>query len=99
MTARRVAFGLLWLTVFSIPWQNMVIVPGVGTISRTIGIAAALAAAVAVLRSGRMRPLHPLHALIWLFATWNFMSFFWSVDPPPNSRVPGSGARRGGGLE
>ena len=41
---RVIAFVLLWLLVFAIPWEKSVVIPGVGTLTRLIGIAALLAA-------------------------------------------------------
>ncbi len=30
----RIAYGALWLFVFSMPWETMLIIPGVGLASR-----------------------------------------------------------------
>lgn len=68
MTA--VAYAALWVFVFSIPWENIIVVPGVGAISRLAGIVAMGFAALAVMVSGRCRRWHPLHVAALLFLIW-----------------------------
>ena len=38
-----IAFVLLALLVFTIPWEKSVVIPGVGTLTKVIGVAAAVA--------------------------------------------------------
>jgi O-antigen ligase len=77
---RRFAFWLTVGIVFTLPWENIAGVPGLGSISRAVGLAAAAAWGLAVLGTGSVRrPTAPL-AVALAFVVWNGFSVFWSVD-------------------
>jgi O-antigen ligase len=77
---RRVAFWLTVGIVFTLPWENVAGVPGVGSISRAVGLAAAAAWFLAVAGSASLRrPAAPL-LVAGVFVVWNGFSVFWSVD-------------------
>ncbi len=78
----RAAWGLLWVLVFSLPWEKSLWIPQVGTISQLLGIAAFAAWAV---EAGRRRSLRRPNAVLIaaaLLATWFAATYFWSLDPP-----------------
>jgi O-antigen ligase len=76
----RAAFGLFCLFVFTIPWENALILPGVITISHLLGFVAFPVAVLAILERGRLRsPSLPL-VLMGLFVVWGSLSSFWTVD-------------------
>ena len=76
---RSVTRTLLWLFVFSVPW-GLDAFPGVGTVTRILGIAALGAGALTKVTEGRVR--RP--SLIFLFAlTFTFasaLSLFWTIS-------------------
>jgi O-antigen ligase len=72
-----IAFALLALLVFTIPWEKSVVIPGVGTLTRVIGFAAA-AAALPRWRSFR---LNAVLAAALAFVAWSACTWFWSLDP------------------
>ena len=77
---RRLAFWLTVAVVFTLPWENVAGVPGVGSISRAVGLAAAAAWGLALLGTGSVRrPTAPL-LVGTAFVLWNGLSVFWSVD-------------------
>lgn len=77
---RRLAFWLTVLVVFTLPWENVANVPGLGSISRAAGLAAAAAWGLAILGSASVRrPVAPLMVAL-AFVVWNGLSVFWSVD-------------------
>jgi O-antigen ligase len=81
------AYALLWLFVFSLPWEPiLVIVPGVGLISKITG-ALALGSALAVtIVSGRVRRWHVFHVAALLFVTWLMcLMFVRRTEALPNS--------------
>ena len=78
---RRTAFWLSVAVVFTLPWENVVDVPGLGSISRAIGLATAATWVLAVLGSGSVRPPRLPHVVALLFVLWNGLSVIWSVDP------------------
>jgi O-antigen ligase len=82
----RVAFCLLWFLVFTIAWENMVILPGIGTIGKLIGAIAFAAGALAIVDRGRLHKFAPLHGLMALFVIWGAFTYFWSTAPQRTSQ-------------
>lgn len=74
------AFAVAWFLIFSIPWANMVLLPGIGTISRLVGLMTLVVGMFMVLYSRKIR-FHPVHALMIVFGLWLGVSYFWSMDP------------------
>ena len=80
-TLARLAYAFFWLFVFAIPWENALILPGLGTVSRLLGLVALPVGLLAILDSGRLRvPSAPL-ILMALFVVWGSLSYWWTVDP------------------
>lgn len=79
--SERVAWVLLCLFVFSIPWEKSVWVPGVGTLTRLLGIIAFSAFAIVAVRRRSIRP--PNLAIVWaaLLVLWSAFTYRWSLDP------------------
>jgi O-antigen ligase len=65
-----VAYATLWVFVFSIPWENVLVIPGVGAVTRLTGLLAAAIAGLAIVASGRMRRWHAFHLAALLFVIW-----------------------------
>lgn len=74
------AFAVAWFLVFSVPWANMVLLPGIGTISRFVGLLT-LAVGMFVVMYYRTIRFHPAHVLMLVFGIWLGVTYFWSVDP------------------
>ena len=64
------AFAALWVFCFSIPWQNIIVVPGLGTVSKLLGMVALGLAVLAALLSSRIRRLDTFHILMLLFVVY-----------------------------
>jgi O-antigen ligase len=77
----RLAFAFLWLMVFAVPWENALMVPGVGTIARLIGVLAGVLGVLAVIERQSVRLPSPGHVLITLFVLWAAASYLWTLDP------------------
>jgi O-antigen ligase len=75
------AFALLWTFVFTIPWENALVIPGLGTFSRLLGLLAFPVGLLAILDSGRLRPLSLPLVLMGLFVAWGALSYWWTVNP------------------
>jgi O-antigen ligase len=73
------AFWMVWLLMFAAPWENAIVIPGFGTISRVIGVATLFVGLLAILESGRLRAPASQHYLMVLFVSWVSASYFWSV--------------------
>jgi O-antigen ligase len=76
----KLAFISLWLLVFVIPWEN-VMIPAVGTIGLAVGMLASGVGVLAIIEKGRLRSLSAGHVLMALFVMWAAVSYLWSIDP------------------
>lgn len=73
------AYLFVWLFVFTIPWQNMVVLPGLGTISSVLGIGAIGATILHVILRGKVRPLVSFHYVATAYFAWTLLSAFWGI--------------------
>lgn len=78
---KRVTWPLLWLLVFTIPWEKSLMVPGVGTITRLIGLLAAVSVVAVVILRGRPRSPNAALVAMALFVLWSAATYGWSLDP------------------
>lgn len=75
----RVAKSIIWLFVFTIPWENVLTISGGGTLAKLIGLAAGGIGGIAALTTKKVR----FHPFLWaglLFIIWNWLSLLWSID-------------------
>lgn len=75
-----VAYVFAWLFVFAVPWENVVVIPGLGTISKLLGIGAFGATVLRVLLEARVRRLVQFHWVAFAFLCWVLLSVFWAVN-------------------
>lgn len=66
-----IAYVAVWLFVFAIPWENTLVIPGLGTISKLLGMIAIALAILAAVVSGRLRRWQTLHVAALLFVLWS----------------------------
>jgi O-antigen ligase len=79
---RRVAWLLLLLFVFAIPWEYSVdFGEPLGNIARLAGVLALLAAIPSILQGGRIRTPGHLQWLTLAFFLFYCCSYLWTVDP------------------
>jgi len=78
---RTVAFYLLWLVVFSIPWEASMMWEDGTTVGRMTGYMALGAGLLAVALRGSIRPPTVSHFLLLGFIVYSGLSIVWSVDP------------------
>src|SRR6266851_2419127 len=76
----RVGFGLMCLISFAIPWENALVSPGVGTISRMLGLGALPIALFAILNSGKLRMPSVSLVLMGAFVAWGSLTYWWTAD-------------------
>jgi O-antigen ligase len=76
-----VTFGLLFLFVLAIPLENALVLPGVGTFGRLVGLAAFVAGLFAMIERGHVRPPSVIHMLMVAFVIWASLSYFWTFSP------------------
>lgn len=78
---RSAAFWCLWATVFAIPWENVVVLPGLGTLSRLLGLVAAAAGVAAVVLARKARRPSPMFVALGVYTVWGCLTVFWTIDP------------------
>ncbi len=79
---RRIAWSLLLVFAFAIPWEYSLDLEGLlGNAARIAGLLALLAAVPAVLQAGRMRLPGAFWWVTLLLYLWFCCSYFWSIDP------------------
>jgi len=66
--------------VFTIPWENMVVIAGFGTISRLAGMVAFGLGVIAFLLQPRFRNLQPFHMLFLGLVMYSALSYGWTLD-------------------
>src|SRR3989442_5895917 len=80
-----VAYAALWIFVFVLPWESVIVLPGLAVVSRGTGVLALALAMLAVVISGRTRRWHAFHTTALLFVIWagcDLVIFY------PGQRVP-----------
>ncbi len=71
---------LSYVLVFSIPLENAIGLPGIGTLARSIGLVVAGGWLASLAVTGRVRQPGPLHAVTVLLFAWNALTLLWTVD-------------------
>ena len=70
-----------WCLLFTISWEGTVTVPGVGPVTRAVGLAAAGVGAVTLLWRGSFRRPCVFHLAVAAYQGWGLLSLLWSSDP------------------
>ncbi len=74
------AFGLLYLFVFSLPLENSVVFPGVGTVGRVLGLAAFVFGLLSLLEVGKVRPPTLILLIMVAYVAWASLTYLWSLS-------------------
>lgn len=80
LNMRTVTFWASLGMIFIIPWEGLVTVEGMGTVSKAAGLLVGVLWVASIIGTGRFRRPHPFHLLVFLFVLWNAVSVLWSVD-------------------
>jgi O-antigen ligase len=75
----RLTFALLWLLVFSLPWELLVAVGPLGTGTRLIGLAAVGTGALTLIATGRLRRPGILVVLSLVFMGTTLLTLLWTI--------------------
>jgi exopolysaccharide production protein ExoQ len=78
---RKIALALSLVMSFTIPWEGMVRIPGLGTGSKVVGFLLAAFWLASILITGRFRRPGTFQIAVLLFVLWNAVSVFWSANP------------------
>lgn len=78
---RRIAWALLLLFVFTIPWEYSLVLPApLGNVARIAGVLALVVAVPAVLQGGRLRTPGRMQWLVLALYLWFCCTAFWTID-------------------
>lgn len=77
---RLITYWLSLGMIFIIPWENVIYLESVGTISRAAGLLVAGFWILTVLVTGCFRRLHAFHLAALAFVLWNGISVAWSLE-------------------
>jgi len=78
---RRIAWVLLLLMAFAIPWEySLDLGEPLGNVARILGIVLLLVAVPAVLQAGRLRTWAPMQWMVLALFLWLCLTLFWSID-------------------
>ena len=77
---RTVAFWLSLILIFVIPWENMALIKGLGTMGRATGLLVAAVWIATVVVTGEFRKPNLFHLAFYIFILWNTISVFWTCD-------------------
>ena len=76
---RKLTTTLLWLYVFSVPW-DVVPIAGLGTLTRLVGISLIGVAIVTITLEGRCRKPDAIFGIALVFTAASVMSLLWTVS-------------------
>jgi O-antigen ligase len=76
----RLAFLLLCLLAFTIPWEKSVVVAGIGTVAKAAGSLALAAGVIAAAVRRNVRTPNLAMAIAACFIVWSGLTWFWSAD-------------------
>ena len=75
---RRTATWMAITFVFIVPWENVIVIPGLGTLARVAGLGLFGLFALSVAAKGTLRRPTQFHILAAAFAVWGITSVAWS---------------------
>jgi len=80
---RDLAAWLIVMFAFTIPFEELVRIPGLGSITRALGIIALPVGLLALVNREHVRLRAPpmFVVLMALFVVWNISTYFWSFEP------------------
>lgn len=77
---RRVAYRGLLVVVFTIQWDGVVQIGGLGTLNRLLGLALLPVAGAAIVLDGQRNSWRDVHAVALAFSGWVIASALWTVN-------------------
>jgi len=79
---RKIAWGLLLLFAFAIPWEySLDLGEPLGNIARIAGLLVLLASVPAVLQVGRLRTPGAMQWVVLALYLWYCCTYFWTLEP------------------
>jgi O-antigen ligase len=77
---RKLTWYLLWVFVFSVPWGVGGSIPGIGTITRVLGMVMLVTGALTTIAEGRIRKPGAIFWVALLYAFVSSLSLVWTIS-------------------
>ena len=77
---RRIAHVALVALVFVTPWEDSAVIPAIGTLSKIVGLIAAVLYLLSLVAAGGSRRAGPFQFAMVTFVGWATASLFWTAD-------------------
>jgi hypothetical protein len=77
---QRLVYRLSLVFIFSVAWEGLVRLPGIGTLAKLVGLALGLCWVTNAIMTGRIRRPDPFVFAAGAFVVWVALSVFWSAD-------------------
>lgn len=77
---KRIVYYFLYLFIFTLPWEDMFVVSGIGAVSKITGFLFFTTSIVYVFYRGYLYKINVYSICIIMFVLWGIVSFFWSND-------------------
>lgn len=74
------AFAALWIFTFAVPWDRLIVLPGLNVVTRGTGALALGMALLAIVLTGRVRRWRVFHTAAFLFVAWTAFAV-WMLNP------------------
>lgn len=81
------AYAATWIFVFTVPWERVLVLPGLNIVPRLTGVLAVVAAFGLAVVSGRVRRWSAFHTAAFLFLLWSVLGVMTTNSPKIPSKV------------
>lgn len=76
----RITEWLMLLFIYLVPWENVLIIPGLGTLTRIVGLLLGASWIVTTLLEGKTRRATVFHFAAFVFLVWALATVLWSAN-------------------
>jgi O-antigen ligase len=77
----KLPFWFLSFFVFSMPWQAFIVIPGIGSVNRFLGMLLFGIAILYILLKRNIKEVPVLIFVAIMFVVWGILSYMWSINP------------------
>lgn len=77
---RRFTFLLLLLTIFTMPFMNSFMIPGLGSVNKILSIALVVVSFFTVICHRKIKRLPKIYYAMFMFLFWVSSSYFWIIN-------------------
>lgn len=81
------AYAATWIFVFTVPWERVLVLPGLNIVPRLTGVLAVVAAFGLAVVSGRVRRWSAFHTAAFLFVLWSVLGVMTTNSPKIPSKL------------